>query len=307
MILGGGGFIGRHLAATLALRGVEVLAIGHGRGLEPACTSYSWQEMHLPSAELTDVISNWRPEVLIHAASTADVGRSIREPAHDFENSVRVWAGVLEAVRLASHDCKLIYLSSAAVYGNPTSIPVRETDAAQPVSPYGHHKHICELLARCYCEQYGLKISIIRIFSAYGPGLARQLIWDICCQVRAGQVVRLMGTGAERRDLVNVVDVVGAIELVASRGETDCEVYNLGSGHGVTIRDVAETLLDVFGTECNLVFSGVVRAGDPLHWEAEINRLSRIGYTPSIDMRSGLEEYVSWFRKLPPVPSSFPL
>jgi len=147
LITGSTGFIGGSLGRYGARAGHTVM--GTGRSPEP---SNEWPGLYQPNdaaaESLSEIVSNFAPDVLFHAAGTASVGASLVDPLADFRGSVEVCANVLEAVRRSAKNPLVFIPSSAAVYGNPAALPVDEETKIQPISPYGFHKAMCETLAR---------------------------------------------------------------------------------------------------------------------------------------------------------------
>src|SRR5689334_24629851 len=129
--------------------------MGTGRANEPRAGLYT----RCASVEdLVNVIREFGPDVVVNASGTASVGASVEDPLHDFQGSVQTCADVLEAVRRSGSRPLVVIPSSAAVYGNPASLPISEDAELRPISPYGFHKAACELLAREYAECFGLNI-----------------------------------------------------------------------------------------------------------------------------------------------------
>jgi UDP-glucose 4-epimerase len=192
VVTGAAGFLGKYIIENLHARYPGAQVFGIGRHAAPGI-----EAMVLPSETFCHLVRDISPDVLIHAASPASVPFSVQHPFADFTGSVGVFAHVLDCVRLYAPACKVVLLSSAAVYGDPIILPVHEQSTLAPVSPYGFHKQMCELLAQEYVRVYGLKVAGVRIFSAYGNGLRRQLLWDICQQVLQTGAIYLSGTGQE--------------------------------------------------------------------------------------------------------------
>jgi nucleoside-diphosphate-sugar epimerase len=186
-------------------------------------------------------------------------------------------------------------MSSAAVYGNPSTLPVSEGAALAPVSPYGFHKEMAEDILREFHDVYGIRSCAARVFSAYGSGLRRQLLWDVCQKVVAGPIVTLFGTGAETRDFIHVEDVARAIRVLAENAEMNAEVYNVASGHQTTIESVARALVSSLDPQIEVRFSGEQRPGDPLHWEADISAVSGLGFHAQVSFEDGVADYARWF------------
>jgi UDP-glucose 4-epimerase len=187
----------------------------------------------------------------------------------------------------------LVLVSSAAVYGQPGRLPIAETDEPKPISPYGAHRLEVERLAM----SSGAPTVVARVFSAYGEGLRRQVLWDIALKARAGGPVELWGTGDESRDFVHATDVGRAIAALCADGSFTNDVVNIGSGAETTIRELAQLLLHALGSDTEVVFQGVEREGDPLRWRADVTRLHSLGWNPSIPFDAGVASYARWVRE----------
>ncbi|MCG2613979.1 NAD-dependent epimerase/dehydratase family protein [Terrimonas sp. NA20] len=233
----------------------------------------------------------------INCSGAASVPDSLVNPLRDFSLNTYNVGRILEAIRRHRPECRLINLSSAAVYGNPLSIPVSENAPCSPVSPYGLHKQMAESLCSEYAVFFGVKVCSLRIFSAYGPGLKKQLLWDIYQKSKAG-VVNLSGTGQETRDFIFVDDIIRCLDIVLEKGDFNASVYNIANGEEVSISRLANLLAKELGFSGELVFSGVNRAGDPLKWRADISRISSLGYTQATSITSGVAKYVSWIKSI---------
>jgi UDP-glucose 4-epimerase len=218
------------------------------------------------------------------------------EPAADFYASTILTFEVLNALRLNAPSCRFILLSSAAVYGNPETLPVRETQPPAPISPYGFHKWQCEQLCLEFAKVYELPTASVRIFSAYGPGLRRQVLWDMCRKVITQNSLILQGTGKESRDFVHALDIAKALSVVATSAPMQGEVYNLGTGQEVTIGKLAHIVLEALEAEYTPLFDGVVPPGTPLNWQADISKLKALGFTASVPLKRGVKTFATWCR-----------
>lgn len=303
LITGAGGFLGRNIVAHFSQKGWQVRGLVRKTdGLMPM-PGVLWFALELPSPALGVLLAREQPDVIVHAAASANVGLSVSNPAQDFAQSVVTFSNLLDSVRLSGISPQIIFLSSAAVYGNPATLPVREDAPIAPVSPYGFHKRMCEEMASYYQNLYGLEVSVLRIFSAYGDGLRRQVLWDMVQQARATGRIALSGTGDESRDFIHASDVARGIECVAaSAGRAPTGVLNVASGVSTTIRSLATLVQDAI---CGpgqpvipVAFSGQQRSGDPLRWQADITRLAALGFTPGVSLEEGVRRYVSWVQNL---------
>jgi len=297
LVTGVTGFIGRYVARQFSEAGWSVVGLGT-RPPEnaPRQDLTDYKQLVLPSPELTGIVRKLQPQVCIHCAGRASVDLSRTDPAADFSASVAVTFNVLDALRLHAPECRLIYLSSAAVYGNPERLPIQETQSFNPISPYGFHKLMSEQLCTEFFKIYNLPTAIARIFSAYGPGLRRQVLWDICQKALTQPALKLLGTGDESRDFIHGRDVAKAIYLLAEKAPCQAEVYNLANGVETTIRELAELVLDKIGQPIPLEFDGSIRVGNPVNWQADINRLSQLGFVPEVPLERGINIYAQWCR-----------
>ena len=287
-----------HAVAEFARAGYRVIGLGREESRldgasPPGLDAYT--QMALPSPKLAGFLSAEQPDVIVHAAGPASVAFSIEDPAADFEGTVTLLFGLLEAVRTCSPHSRVVILSSAAVYGNPKALPIAEDAPVSPVSPYGFHKQIAETTLREFHQVYGVRAAAARIFSAYGPGLRRQILWDVCEKASADNV-SLFGTGDETRDFVHAEDVAYAIRTIAEGAPMSGEAYNVASGVETRIHALAEQLVACVRPGTPLEFSGVARPGDPLRWRADIAAIRSLGFTPRISLEQGVAEYCEWYR-----------
>jgi len=297
MISGVAGFIGRNVAGHYWKRGYEIIGIDIVP-LEnaPAFFMNRYFRIDLEKERIASLLQEYLPQVFIHCAGRASVELSVTDPGADFQASVPVTFSILDSLRVSAPDCKFIFLSSAAVYGNPRSLPVGEDHPTDPISPYGYHKLLCELMCNEFSSVYGQPTATIRIFSAYGQGLRRQVLWDTCLKAHKDpEVIELRGTGNETRDFIHVHDIARAIEIVEKNGSLNGEVYNLGFGIQISIRRLAELLISSMGMKRKLHFDGVVPRGNPLNWCADIRKIQDIGFQAAISPEEGIRKYGQWF------------
>lgn len=304
-VTGAHGFIGRHLAQALAAKGLKVAGIGHGHW--PAAEALRWGvDLWLNgdvSASNLKVLcaKSGTPQAVWHLAGGSAVGAAIAQPREDFNRTVVSTADLLEWLRLESPTSALVAVSSAAVYGSGHDGPIAEAATPRPYSPYGHHKHMMELLCRSYGDSFGLRSVVARLFSVYGAGLKKQLLWDLCSRLDgAPQHVQLGGQGDEARDWTHVRDVVAALATLAPLAAPEAPAINIGSGQATTVRDVAGHVIAAWHADGSaaptLSFSGQSRPGDPHSLVADSRRLTAQGLSCATPVAQGLAEYVSWFR-----------
>lgn len=296
-VLGAPGFIGRQVARVFHGAGFRVIGLGI-EAPENAPLQYlsAYHSLSLPEGrnEFIGLVRKYTPWACVHCAGRASVPYSLTEPAVDFQTSVDLTFEVLNALRLYSHGTRLLFLSSAAVYGNPDALPMAEDVPLKPISPYGFHKRICEELCLEFNTVYEVPTASVRIFSAYGQGLRRQVVYDLCCRMlRHGSVV-LQGTGGESRDFIHVADVSRGLRLLCDEAAFEGEVYNLASGRETRISELAECLREEIDPSIHLEYDGIIPKGTPQNWQADISRISALGFVPQVDLVQGVHHLVRW-------------
>ena len=301
-VTGANGFIGRHLVRELADAGHAVHGIGHGAIAEAERQRLGfgiWLNGEIDAANLNALaMGSGLPSTIFHLAGGSSVGLSIAQPFEDFSRTVGSTARLLEWLRGSAPDCRLIVASSAAVYGAEYSGPIAEDAAPLPMSPYGQHKLMMEQLCRSYAVTFGVRSTVARLFSVYGPRLRKQLLWDICSRLQSGErTLVLGGTGAEMRDWTDVRDVVRLFAKIAESPQRESyQIINGGSGLGTRVADIAGMLVKHWGGDIAVQFSGLVRAGDPFSLIADDSRLQSESFVWKIPVTRGLADYVAWFK-----------
>lgn len=294
-ITGASGFIGRHVAAEYTKRCMRVIGMGRGEWVDWQESGLSeWHRCEVTLGSLVEHAGT--PDVIVHCAGGASVGLSVQEPYQDFLQTVQTMAQVLEFMRLYAPYAKLVYPSSAAVYGEVKQLPISEDAPLQPISPYGVYKQMAENLCQLYARQYHLSMSVVRLFSIYGEGLHKQLLWDACCKLKQGES-KFFGTGEEIRDWLHVHDAVKLIVLAAEHASPACLILNGGSGEGVSVGNILQHLSEQMGLNVQPRFTANPKEGDPSAYIADIEIAKQWGWKPEIDWRQGVAAYVEWFKK----------
>jgi UDP-glucose 4-epimerase len=295
VITGAAGFIGRNIACEYAKLGATV--IGIGRSAWTDWEQFGLSAWHCCDVTLDSLISYAiTPDVIIHCAGGASVGYSVQEPYQDFIQTVETMVQVLEFMRLYSPASRLVYPSSAAVYGQVNSLPISEYTPLQPISPYGVYKKMAEELCQLYANQYHLSIAIVRLFSIYGEDLHKQLLWDACNKLAKGDS-EFFGTGEEIRDWLHVSDAAKLIILAAEHASTKSPVLNGGSGEGISVKNILQLLNMQLGFNRQLCFSAHQKQGDPSAYIANIDIAKSWGWVPEIKWQQGVAEYADWYKQ----------
>ena len=297
LVTGAAGFLGRHIVREMIRGGWDVLAVDSASPENAAMPNgVVYRSLQLPSETLRSLLQEHRPSACVHAAGRASVAASVADPDVDFAASVLVTQSLLTGLRDFAPGCRTVLLSSAAVYGQPDELPISETAPMRPLSPYGYHKRVCEVLIEQSARLFDVPAASARIFSAFGPGLRRQVLWEIASQYSEKNWASLKGTGKESRDFIHASDVACALRLVVEKAPCAGETYNVASGVETTIAQAAEMIQKCFPKAISPEFEGQKSSGDPERWLADCSRINQLGFQPSLTLDQGLEGLVAWVK-----------
>lgn len=304
LVTGGAGFIGSHLVEMLIDRGANVvtavdsLCTGRLSNLAAVRDQTELMKLDLTSDDLRPVLKKGSFDTIFHLAANANVNKSVEDPGMDLRKNVLGTFNLLEAVREVSPQSRIVFTSSATVYGEGVHTPINEDDPKIPESPYGVSKLACEHYIRIYATLYSLRTATARMFSVYGPRLRKQVLYDLMCKLNKNpNELFIHGDGTQVRDMNHVFNVAEAILLIARKAKLQGESYNVASGDQVSIRQLAEMLCHAMGLKPKFVFSGQVRAGETQKWFPDYSRLLALGYQNQVSLVGGLANTVEWFRR----------
>jgi len=282
LVTGADGFVGTHLCRHLRAQGDEVLAYGGPASQAPEVRAIDIRR----EAEVLQMVSDARPEGIIHLAGWASVGSSYAQPTPCFEVNALGTAYVVDAIRKQAPHARFLLISSGEVYGEvPGGGASSEPTPLSPKSPYATSKLAAELVTRQFIASYSLDAVIARAFNHVGPGqderfvipsLARQLI-----AIRDGKAGReiLVGNLDPIRDFSSVLDVVEAYRILLVRGVSG-ETYNVCSGRAQSIREVVSQLIESAGVDAELVVDQQrVRPSDIARLVGDPRKIAGLGWS----------------------------
>ncbi|WP_332629774.1 UDP-glucose 4-epimerase GalE [Halalkalibacter flavus] len=301
LITGGAGYIGSHTVLYFLDKGEDVVVLdslekGHKQALLDGVTFYQGS-IH-DEALLSDIFQKHTIEAVVHFAASSLVGESVEKPLDYYENNV-IGSHTL-VKQMVKHEVKhIVFSSTAATYGEPKNIPIKETDPTIPTNPYGETKLAMEKMFRWCDAAYGLKSVCLRYFNAAGADPDGRIGEDhtpeshlipIVLQVALGQreQVQIFGEdydtkdGSCIRDYIHVMDLAEAhyLALEKLRRDNTTSIYNLGNGKGFTVKEVIETCREVTGHEIPAAVSER-RAGDPATLIASAEQANQeLGWQP---------------------------
>jgi UDP-glucose 4-epimerase len=301
LVTGGAGFIGSNLIKQLCEDGHTVTALdnlltGYRSNLDPFPQVRFIEGDIRDEAAVEDAIRG--AEVVFHLASSVGNKRSIEQPLDDAEINVMGTLRVLEAARRTGVR-KIVASSSAGIFGELKTLPIREDHPIEPDTPYGSTKLCMEKLCLAYAKLYDLEAVCLRYFNVYGPNQRFDAYGNVIpifvFKMLRGDKITIFDDGEQTRDFINVRDVVQAnIRAAMSRGVSGA--FNIGSGTQITINDLVERLKNSSGLSAQ-VEHGSPRPGDVRDSLADIGAArAAFGFAPQVTFEEGLGEYLAWAR-----------
>jgi len=298
LITGGAGFIGHNVAVFLKGLGFEVIVFDNlERASQQALNKLAINDIPVVKGSILNsrLFKKTLPQVdvVIHAAAYISIEESIRKPTKYFTNNVVGTVNVTNFC-LEQNVNFMIYLSSAAVYGEPKVLPISEDHPTNPISPYGLSKLMGERIVTFYGQQ-GLNYTILRIFNVYGPGQTGDyagVIMRFIKSIRRGKPPVIYGDGHQTRDFIHVNDVAEAIKRVIE-GRPVGEIINIAAGKPVVIKDLANLVIKLAGANLKPIY-GKQRRGDIKHIYADTTRAQKLlSFKPKITLEEGLKELIA--------------
>ena len=302
LVTGGAGFIGSNLVKRLSLDGHEVTVLdnllsGYRCNLDP------FPEVRFVEGDVRDaaaVVNSIKgAEVVFHLAASVGNKRSIDHPIMDAEINVIGTLRVLEAARREGVR-KIVTSSSAGIFGELKTLPIREDHPVEPDSPYGCTKLCKEKECLTYAKLYDIEAVCLRYFNVYGPNQRFDAYGNVipifAFKTLRGETLTIFGDGEQTRDFINVHDVVQA-NIYAAHATGVSGAFNLGSGGRITINNLVDLLQEASGIAPKIAH-GPPRPGDVRHSLADISAAKEaFGFEPTISLQEGLKEYMDWAKE----------
>jgi len=306
LVTGAAGFIASHLVDRLLELGYTVIGIDNMRtgslqNIEDAMNSsrFLLLEEDICDRDLVDKI--WDDiDTVYHLAAISSVKLSVQDPFTVNDVNVGGTLNILDVARErnAKH---FVYASSAAVYGNPATLPVTEDTPVYPLSPYAASKLSAEMYCLSYGETFGISPTILRYFNVYGP---RQELSEysgvipiFIDQALTDQPITVEGDGLQTRSFIHVDDVVEATMLAGQSKETEFHILNLSGTESISIVGLASMILKYVADTRSQITHGSARLGDVRDSIGSIERISTLlNFTPKVSFETGLERTVSWYK-----------
>lgn len=298
LVTGGAGFIGSNTVELLcdlgySVRVIDDLSFGHEKFIDSRATFF---KANIAQEDILDKAIKG-VDVVMHFAASSIIKFSLDNPLLYVENNIINGTKLLESMRKFGVK-KIIFSSSASVYGEPEKIPVSENCSKKPMQPYGASKLAFESILSAYYHSFGIESTSLRFFNAYGPrdeqNPATRAVPMWIKEILKGEPIKIYWDGKQIRDYVYVKDIAQAHVDVMELG--GCNVFNVGSGNGIVMRDVLEEILKITKTKNKIIDQGE-RAGDPMRLIADTTAIfDAVGWKPKTDLHTGLTETINYYK-----------
>ncbi|KKC30214.1 SDR family oxidoreductase [Caldanaerobacter subterraneus] len=299
LVTGGAGFIGSNIVDLLIGNGhgvviVDNLSTGKEEFINKKAIFY---KKDIADDDLYEIFEKEEPDYVIHQAAQIDVQKSVNNPAFDAKVNILGTVNLLECCRKSGVK-KIVYASSAAVYGNPEYLPIDEVHKINPISYYGISKHTAEHYFEVYSQLYGLKYTILRYANVYGirqdPKGEGGVISIFIDKMLKGERPIIFGDGKQTRDFVYVKDVAKANLLALKRG--DNEVVNISTNKPTSINELVEIMNKIMNTSLKPIYTEP-RKGDIIHSYLDNKKaLEVLGWKPEYSLEDGLRETIEYYK-----------
>ena len=304
VVTGVAGFIGSNLADKLLELGAEVIGIdnlytGRMENIDNALKSNKFKFYKGDIRDLDFLFNIFQDvEIIFHQAAFTSVPQSIEMPVTCNDINVNGILNILNAARKRDIE-KIVFASSAAVYGNDPSLPKRENMKRFPISPYGVSKLTGEAYMQSYYHIYGLKTTSLRYFNVFGPRQKDSpysgviAIWF--SKITRNEDLVIFGDGSQSRDFIYIKDVINA-NLLATECKIYGDIFNIGLGSPIILSEIAKLILKITNKNNLKIKYSKPRVGDILHSYCDINKAKNIlGFNPIYNHEEGLRDYFNWY------------
>jgi len=304
LVTGGAGFIGSHLVDRLVELGARVAVLDN---LSFGCRENVNPAANLLEHDVTDysqVKEDVRGKALIiHLAASATTKESSmgwKDPFFDYRVNALGTLHLLRAVAELADRPRIVYASTAAVYGIPEHVPIDEAHATRPVSPYGVSKLAGEKYCYAYWHEHALDVVTVRIFNTYGPRQTRYVMFDLLAKLcECPERLEVLGDGEQVRDYCYVSDTVDGLLIAAQEGVAGT-VLNLASGQQVAIRELVGRMVKIAGLDgmTEVCYTGHTWRGDIPKLLGDSTKLRQLGFKPRVSLEEGLRQLNDWMRDI---------
>ncbi len=292
LIFGGSGFIGSHLSECL-LKNNEVTVISQSnKNIKEV--GYNFEVFSYTESNFQKYLKHNHFDSIHFLSGNPHPSYSEIDNLLDIELTVKPALSLLKVLREISYTGSVWFSSSVAVYGNCSDKFLREDSFCIPLSNYAVAKIMIEKYAKLYSQNYKLNTGAYRIFSTYGYGLKRQVIYDNIIKILNKEPeIKLISSEESARDFSYVVDQANAIKFLTENVIPKGDIYNIGSGNAIKIIDVVNLIAEIMKYDGKISCQNTEKLTHDVSWTADISKISSLGYKQKYNLRSGLEETIN--------------
>jgi UDP-glucose 4-epimerase len=314
VVTGGAGFIGSHTVEQLLRQGCRVVVVddfSSGKRANLAAVKDN-ERLTVIEADVSDglwgclasyVQKHGPVQRVIHLAAQTSVVRSVESPLHDLRANYTSTMNIADFARRSGAK-RLVFASSAAIYGDVETVPVSESVPAAPLSPYGLHKLASEQCLRYHAVVHNIPASVFRFFNVYGPRQDPNSPYTGVISIFINRSLQnlpltIFGDGGQTRDFVFVGDIARMLAKAALSDRLGFSLTNLGTGNATSVTQLAKEVVRLCNSTSSISY-GTARAGEIKHSLAAIDQARELlDYAPEVALAEGLEQTVNWYRSAP--------
>ncbi|MFL5604424.1 MAG: GDP-mannose 4,6-dehydratase [Gemmatimonadaceae bacterium] len=307
LVTGGAGFIGSHVADLFLDKGFEVVIVddlASGKR-ENVPSQARFHQLGVNSSEFARLVKNEKFDVVAHLAAQIDVRKSVADPVNDATINILGTLNLMESLRASGARTRVVFTSTGGVlYGDFNTPPNAETYPKDPESPYAIAKLSIEYYLAYYGRVHGMDSVAVRFGNVYGP---RQdphgeagVVAIFCGRILDNRPLTVFGDGRQTRDYVYVGDVARSVWLAATsplpqKGRLDARAFNIGTGVGTSVLEIASLLQEAAATKMPIEFAPH-RPGEQQESFVNVAKAkSELGWVPEVSLRDGLAQTYNWF------------
>jgi nucleoside-diphosphate-sugar epimerase len=310
LITGGAGFIGSHLCDLLLGKGYKVICLdnlltGSKKNIERLLVNPNFEFIKADVNQPINHLSSQPINYIFHLASPAS---PVDYQNYPEETLLTNSTGTLNVLELAKKTgAKVLIASTSEIYGDPLEHPQKESyfgnaNSFGPRSCYDESKRFAEAATYVYLQKYGIDARIIRIFNTYGPRMKKddgRVVSNFINAALNGEQIKIDGDGSQTRSFCYISDMIAGICQAMFSVKTKGEIFNLGNPDEYTVKELAEKIIKLTGSESEIKYSGTFRRDDPMRRRPDISKAKKVlGWEPEVKLEEGLQKTIEYYKSL---------